>query len=147
MLKSKMTSIQGCFLGYYIVIALSVQNGLGKHIRELQQQQISALARFQSIGSNLYVCTTTFLKLSLAFTILRIQSHNITWRRSLLVLIVFIVTLAAASLLWDFLQCQPLKALWDYSYPRQGCHGTMYRDWIYAASGEIPNLVLIFELS
>ena len=121
-------------VGLYTVCTLSVLNGMGHNIKDLEMKQINLLACLQLFIAEFYVWTSTFVKLALAVMLYRIRADDKIWRRGLYGMMAFIVALAVASCLWDYLQCRPIRALWDQSYPRSYCSLRAFRKWIYAAS-------------
>lgn len=133
-LAVKLRLVQVAGLGSYISCMIAVHNGVGHHIATLHLEQVSTISRLLLCISQFYVWATTFIKLSLGFTILRIQGHNRIWRQSMRALMAFLSLVALVASLWDFLQCRPLKAQWDYSYSRDHCATTAYRIWMYIGS-------------
>jgi hypothetical protein len=121
-------------IGLYTVCTISALNGMGHNIEDLHPDQVTLIACLQLFIAEFYVWTSTFVKLALAMMLYYIQADNKIWRRGLYGMMAFIFGLAVASCLWDYLQCRPIRALWDDSYPRAYCSLKAFRKWIYAAS-------------
>jgi hypothetical protein len=60
---------------------------------------------------------------------------NKNWRIGLYILISILAAVNIASSCFHYLQCRPLRALWDYSMPRELCVSRPnLRNWMYTAS-------------
>jgi len=84
-----------------------------------------------------YVCSALCIKLSLLYMLLRIVTGSKAWQRAIHALMLFIVLNVVSCLVSHHRQCYPIKALWDYSYPREAClRRETFRAWLYINSGE-----------
>jgi hypothetical protein len=83
-----------------------------------------------------YVWGTTSIRISICLMIMRIiGSTNKHWRIGLSVLIASLCVFSITSTCFNYLQCRPIRALWDYSMPRDLCVGReKLRDWMITAS-------------
>jgi len=115
---------------------IDVHTGLGKHIYHLRLDQISMAARLGLFVEEFYVYSVTFVKISIAIVLLRILGP--TGRAFTIGLYLFIglvVAVAIACSCWDWLQCRPIQALWDWSLPREACMARhLFRDWMLTGS-------------
>jgi hypothetical protein len=81
-----------------------------------------------------YVLAVTFIKLSLAFMLIRIQKERV-WRRAISCLIAVVVMEGLAAFLVDMLRCHPHRAEWDFTYPRSDCKSFDWlKNWLFIAS-------------
>jgi hypothetical protein len=86
----------------------------------LTAEQLTESAKLSLAMAPLYVWSTSFVKISLIFTILRFLPSK-AWLIFLYGLIVFLFLLATSALLTEKLRCRPLQAEWDLQYPSTDC--------------------------
>jgi hypothetical protein len=123
-----------CATGQYILTILTTVYGLGLHIYVVPKSDIALFFEAFTIQGLFYIWCITLVKISLCILLLRVQSNR-TWKIGIWVLLVFIALLGIAGTLWGVLQCRPIEAIWDYSYPRSDCiSNTLFRNWIYTSS-------------
>lgn len=131
-----LTYIQMCGIGIYILGMTAVAHGLGTHSYDLPEWEVSLLARLSLFKSEFYVWGTTSIKLSIAFMLLRIRRESKFWRHGLIALMIFLISFAVTSSVMDYTECHPVRALWDFSYPRSACHPTsFFRNWEIVGTG------------
>jgi hypothetical protein len=111
---------------------------MGKHIENVPHGDMTPFLKAFTIAGFFYVWANTFVKLSLSSLILRVvQRNSDSMRIGLWILIAFLWLLAIPSTIWSALECRPLKAVWDYSYPRNRCIPIkVFRNWFYTGSSK-----------
>lgn len=131
--------LQCCAIGYYIVYIVDIANpALGRHQQFVPVSGISIHARCSFFINEFYVWTVTFVKISVACMLLRIQPAK-SWRIGLFTLVGILLIYALACSLVNYLQCHPVRAYWDLSYPRDHCLSLeIFRDWVYGGSCMLP---------
>lgn len=113
-----------------------VIGGLGRHVVHLSVQEIAIASRLQLFIEEFAVYSFTFVKLSVAFMLRRFNDSCKAWTWTLNGLITLNVLVAISSTFWDYLQCIPLSALWDFSIIDGVCIAhEKFRIWIYTVSG------------
>lgn len=100
---------------------ISVAHGLGTHSYELPEWEVSLNARLSLFKSEFYVWSVTSIKLSVAFMLIRIRGESKLWSRGLIAIMIVLVSLAITCSVIDYTHCRPVRALWDFSYPRSTC--------------------------
>jgi hypothetical protein len=128
-------SSQCSAIGYYIVYIVDIANhAMGRHEQFVSASGMSIHARCSFFINEFYVWTVAFVKISLACMLLRIQPAK-SWRIGLLTIVGIIVLYSLACSLVNYLQCHPVRAYWDFSYPRDDCLPLeVFRDWVYGGS-------------
>jgi hypothetical protein len=122
---------------HFTCFSLTVKNGLGRHYQYLSKQHVSMQMIVSLPRGESYSWGTACVKFSLACMLMRIKSESAMWRRGLWAMSIFvlIVSIAASGIDWG--QCRPIRALWDFSYPRSRCMPkSKFKIWIYISSGE-----------
>jgi hypothetical protein len=130
------TCVQACGIGLYVDKIIAISYGLGRHVYYLTPNATSAIACLSLFAAEFYVWAVTFVKVSIACMLLRIQ-HDELWRLGLFGLIGFEFAIAIACCLMYYLRCRPIRALWEFSFPRSRCiNNDYYRNFIYVAAGK-----------
>ncbi|KAF1814242.1 hypothetical protein P152DRAFT_265336 [Eremomyces bilateralis CBS 781.70] len=91
---------------------LSFEYGSGTRTNYLTVDQFVKATKLQVISTWLWIWTISFLRMSIAFTILRVKNTG-WWRVGLYGVILFQLALALANIFWDIGHCKPLESLWD----------------------------------
>ncbi|KAF1817227.1 hypothetical protein P152DRAFT_426905 [Eremomyces bilateralis CBS 781.70] len=115
-----------CATGLYIIAMVGIANGLGRHIHYLTPDEIVFNARTSIFVTEFYVWGVTMAKISLLIMLFRLVGEHKRWKQGIVISIAIMVVLAVASSLWNYLQCRPLKALWDLSISRDACINKKY---------------------
>lgn len=124
-------------MGYYVSNIVAVAYGKAGHIYYLSPSDVSMNARLNLILIPFYLWSVTAIKFSLACLMFRINGTDKLWRYVLYLLIAFLAAFTLALTLLNFLQCRPLRAVWDFSISRDQCISTTrYRNMMYAGSSE-----------
>jgi hypothetical protein len=135
-MSHELSFIQICGIGLYIVGMISVAYGMGTHSYDLPEWEVSLNARLSLFKAEFYVWSATSVKISVAFMLLRIRGESKLWSRGLIALMIVLISLAITSSVIDYTECRPVRALWDFSYPRSACHSpTFFRNWEMSESG------------
>ena len=94
---------------------LVVANGLGRHHKELSMHQIFIITKASFFLGQLYVASITFVKISLAWQLLRLKGASKLWRIGLWALVSVTVGVFIASEVIAYTACRPLRAVWDFA--------------------------------
>jgi hypothetical protein len=128
--------IQICGIGLYITGMISVAYGMGTHSYDLPEWEVSLNACLSLSTAEFYVWSATSIKISVAFMLLRIRGELKFWSRGLIALMIVLISFAVTCSVIDFTECHPVRAIWDFSYPRSACRSpTFFRNWEMSASG------------
>jgi hypothetical protein len=131
--KFKITST-----GLYITCLLATYHGMGKHIEYVSHSNLVLFLKAFTATTFLYSWATTFVKLALIALILRVVPRSNAWRIGLWLLLAFVMIVSILSTTLNAIQCRPLKALWDFSYPRDKCIPIpILRDLFWVGSCEL----------
>lgn len=123
-------------IGLYITGMISAAYGVGTHSHDLPEWERSLNARLSLFREEFYVWSVTGIKLSVAFMLLRIRGGSKLWKRGLIVLIISMTCLAIACSVFDYTQCHPVRAIWDFSYPHSACRSRpVVKSWEFATQG------------
>ena len=99
----------------------SAQKGLGQHVHEVIDEQISYLLKLQFAGEILFDISISFSKLSaLVFygKVFRVKSYpSKAWRWTYYIILIVTTAWPFASTLSTILQCQPVQKYWLPSTP------------------------------
>jgi hypothetical protein len=126
-----------CAIGYYIAYMIDISIGaLGRHQQYVTGSAAESLhLRLYFAISDSYTWAVTFIKMSLACMILRIQFNQKPWRIGIPILMAVMVMFALACTLMNWLQCRPIRAYWDYSISRDHCLApNVFPNWVFGAS-------------
>ncbi|KAF2267268.1 hypothetical protein CC78DRAFT_531043 [Lojkania enalia] len=104
----------------YILTALSVVNGLGRHVRFVSFSHRRESLRFIFINQVVWYWSITLVKLSVAYLLLRVKRESKRWRYFLISIMIFLVLVAGVSTIFQFTQCRPFQVFWDPGVFRQG---------------------------
>ena len=123
-------------IGLYITGMIGAAYGVGTHSYDLPKWELSLNARLSLFREEFYVWSVTGIKLSVAFMLLRIRGDSKLWKRGLIVLIIFLTCLAISCSVFDYTQCHPVRAIWDFSYPPSACRSRpVVKSWEFATQG------------
>ena len=136
LVEQALTWVQMSGIGLYITGMISAAYGVGTHSYDLSEWELSLNARLSLFREEFYVWSVTGIKLSVAFMLLRIRGDSVLWRRCLTVLIISLTCLAIACSVFDYTQCHPVRAIWDFSYPPSACRSRpVVKSWEFATQG------------
>lgn len=120
-------------IGLYITGMIGAAYGVGTHSYDLPKWELSLNARLSLFREEFYVWSVTGIKLSVAFMLLRIRGDSKLWKRGLTILIIFLTCLAISCSVFDYTQCHPVRAIWDFSYPPSACRSRpVVKGWEFA---------------
>lgn len=123
-------------IGLYITGMIGAAYGVGTHSYDLPKWELSLNARLSLFREEFYVWSVTGIKLSVAFMLLRIRGDSKLWKRGLTILIIFLTCLAISCSVFDYTQCHPVRAIWDFSYPPSACRSRpVVKGWEFATQG------------
>jgi len=92
----------------------------GKHTFYLSPHELEQSLYYTFSTLPLWVWSVSFTKISVLLMLLRIKQTPV-WKRGITIFIGFVVLNGIAITLVQLLQCRPIQANWDISYPRSAC--------------------------
>ncbi|OCL01748.1 hypothetical protein AOQ84DRAFT_306095, partial [Glonium stellatum] len=101
-------------------VVASIPYGAGRHMYYLSQASNSGGGLMVFAGQTPWLWANTLVKISVAFTFLRIKQTT-TWRWFLYEAIAAQIASAIGATVTIFTQCKPLQALWDTTIPGSQC--------------------------
>ncbi|PGH29743.1 hypothetical protein GX50_07497 [[Emmonsia] crescens] len=109
-----------CVIAFAIVMIISVDYGLGKHIWDIPLWRHISYLRLTMVESILYICGTAGMKISIILFYLRIfppsRVHIVCDA-----LIIFILCYSIASIFVIIFMCQPIAKFWDVRITHGHC--------------------------
>jgi hypothetical protein len=109
-----------CCAGDYTVAVLSIQKGFGRHITIDTPSNVTAFTMLIFISEPLWVWSLTFVKISVAFLLLRIKKST-PWKLGMGGAIFYLVASAIIITGLQFTECRPLRMYWDPKTPGGSC--------------------------
>jgi hypothetical protein len=119
--KVLLTPSKFTLTGQFIFNMLAITYGVGHHFYYVSAENGAKLGKISLLGDEMYIYTVTFAKLSIATMLKRFMTDVKAWRYGLNILMVTSVIEAIVSSCISFTQCIPIKAIWDFTYPKSAC--------------------------
>ncbi|KAF2786170.1 hypothetical protein K505DRAFT_260469, partial [Melanomma pulvis-pyrius CBS 109.77] len=135
-----------CAVGVFIVFLAMTRLGTGKHLWAVPMEDLLKIAHWQWYFTLLIIIGISFVKLSVAFFLLRII-HRPYYRRFLYVMIGVLVSLTLAWCGTLVFQCVPVSAAWNPTLAHARCFSdAQYRSIGLANSSFNAATDLIFAI-
>jgi len=97
-----------------VLSTIEVANGSTRHIYYLDHDQIKAVLRYLWIVQPFGIMASAFGKTSVAFLTLRLMGPHVVWRKWILYINIVLYMLGSImTIVVIFIQCWPVRALWD----------------------------------
>jgi hypothetical protein len=113
--------------------AMSCRYGLGRYDIYVSAENKSKAMRYLYGAIFLWWPATTLIRLSIAFTLLRLKQWSALWTKILWIAIVVQTVVGVGCTICALLQCRPLYSLWE-SVPNAKCWEPKYLQlygWVY----------------
>ncbi|KAH9207946.1 hypothetical protein DL95DRAFT_312816 [Leptodontidium sp. 2 PMI_412] len=120
----------------FSLTAVACQYGLGRYDYYVSPEDRSRALHYTFVFGQLGPWASTFIRISVAFMLLRFKTSQI-WRRILWVAIIFQVLATAGGSIASLCQCSPLRANWD-AVPDARCENKLQMeitDWVVEYQG------------
>lgn len=91
----------------------ALRAGMGRHVNFLAPQQLIRVGLWAYIAQYIVAVSSTFVRLSVAFLLMRIFGTNRYWRWGLKLAISFIIATNVSILVFALLECRPIQRSWN----------------------------------
>ncbi|KAF2179825.1 hypothetical protein K469DRAFT_730454 [Zopfia rhizophila CBS 207.26] len=103
----------------YFLLSASVFYGLGRHARFVSFSRRKTASELLFISQVVWYWSITFVKLSVAFLLLRVKRGR-RWKIFMYCIMAILIIAAIIQTFFQFLQCRPFSVYWDPSQFRKG---------------------------
>ncbi|KAH8730351.1 hypothetical protein GQ44DRAFT_673047 [Phaeosphaeriaceae sp. PMI808] len=107
----------------YSLFAASINIGYGRHASFIAPKQRIKILQLLLAIRTAGLCAATFARLSTAYQLIKLKP-SVAWKRSLWVMVGFLITSFLVVSLFKVLQCRPVSAIWDKTTPNSRCLGS-----------------------
>ena len=126
---------------------ITVVNGGGRHLFYLTGEEVHTVLRWEWITQPFGIMALPFAKASISLLLLRIIGPRTVWRKWFLwINICFFLLVSILASIFNYVQCNPPKALWDQVPGAKCWKATIQPDFAIFVSCYYPPIVSI-ELS
>lgn len=99
-------------IAQYLLLIMSVLNGLGRRTFSVPAARRSTAMRYLFISQIFWYWSVTLVKLSVALLLLRLKQTR-PWRSSLYLIMAIAISAVVVQTCFQFLQCRPFSVFWD----------------------------------